>query len=170
MKTCMVMLSVVLMYACAPRVTRSGYTTADLKPASRCELAWQRSSKLAPPAIEELGRIRVGDTGFSRNCEEEKVREMVSRDACGLGAHVVDVLTEHQPTAFSTCYHVDARLLAFRDREPGPRITSEEHFGTAQVKKRSESDRKVKRNGLWLAVGIGVVAGVVSGVVFTTAQ
>lgn len=146
---------------CAPSVKRVGYTPADLKQPSSCPLAWQTNSKLTAAEARELGRIKIGDTGFSKHCSEPEVRAIVERDACGLGAQVVDIERERRPSALgSTCYRVDARLLALSG--PGPQLAvSDARFAAPAVEQRAEADHKK----LKAAIIAGVIAGVVVGLV-----
>jgi hypothetical protein len=89
----------------------------------------------------------------------------VERDACGLGADAVDVLEEKRPNALtSTCYRVDARLLASAN-SAGPTLAraSAPRFSETAVKKRNEEDNHRFRNAMIAAVA-AVAAGVAAGV------
>ncbi len=158
-----------LALGCAPVVTRSGYTAADVKADAQCNVRFEYRSQLTAEEAREIGRIRVGDSGFSRHCSESEVRQIVRRDACGVGADIVDIQDEKAPSMMATCYHVDARLLALRagSNVSSPLASTPQLGGSAdslRTKRAKANSRAFVRNAIIIGVVVGVAAGVAAGV------
>ncbi len=70
-----------------------------------------------PDSYEKLGTIKLGDTGFTNNCQFDIVLEKAKLEARKTGANAIKI-TEHTPPDFvSTCHRIKADLLFVKNPE-----------------------------------------------------
>lgn len=149
-----------LALGCSPALTRSGYVRPD-RPVARCAPAVKRNAALPAGSFSVVGRVEVGDTGFSTRCSEQDVLALMREEACRVAADVIDIEQESRPDLASTCYRAHARFLRLKGPEPAPE--SDPRYQKQMVASRTERDDSDQSALIWGAVIAGVVAGVVTG-------
>jgi len=120
--------------------------------------------------FKKIGRIRLGDTGFSKKCNENDALQILKKEACLLGADVVNILGETRPDFWSTCYRVEAEFLinlnaknkTLNGCEVIGEVTPNDYkydTDTSAVMSRVEKDNK--RNAIMslISFGTGIIAG-----------
>lgn len=106
-----------------------------------------------------VGKIKAGDTGFSIVCSEKYVLGIFRKDACALGADVVNIIEEIQPSFVrSSCYRAKANLLRCKDKNFLAQIKSDLQYAPELVNERS------KKTVILNTAGIGAVGGAAAGV------
>ena len=159
----MLMLVALSTTSCSTSVSRTGYEPRSVGE-STCRVAVKRAAPISPDQADVLGEVDVGDTGFSTDCDEKTVVELLRKEACSAGAHVVDIVEERRQDVASSCYRAKARLL--RLRNPSSLPVDDARFAASSVQARSDLDNQRTNSLLWGAVITGAVAGIVTGVVF----
>src|SRR5437867_4632864 len=149
---------VILSTGCATGITRIGYqlpSRGEAKDLTKCPIAIRAYASYDASAVDVLGSIKAYDTGFSTDCDEAYVLDNFCKDACALGADVVNVTEEHQPDFWSTCYRASAELLRFKEREQAKNLLSDAKYAPELIIDRAERARKRSRAILTAAVGGG---------------
>jgi hypothetical protein len=103
---CLLMLS-----SCGPKISTTigkNYTSTDY----REEIRVFGIEDSFPTSFEELGVVKIGDTGFSTNCGWELVIEKAKIEARKVGGNALKI-TEHTPPSFlgSSCHRITAKIL-----------------------------------------------------------
>lgn len=103
------------MISCSPKVTTSvikKYEPIDY----RTDVVVLGLNDQIPDEAEELGEIKVGDSGFSTKCAYEDVIAVSKIEAMKIGGNVLKI-TEHKlPSAMgSTCHRIKAKIFKLED-------------------------------------------------------
>ncbi len=61
-----------------------------------------------------LGKVRLGETGFSHSCGYTDALYLARQKAREIGADAVQIIKVEKPDFWSTCYRVEANLLQFK--------------------------------------------------------
>lgn len=161
-------LAAVFVSGCASGITRTGYklpagqTSKDL---TRCVIAIQCDAKYDTNAVVVLGSIHAYDTGFSTDCDEAYVLDVFSREACALGADLINITEEKQPSVWtSSCYRARATFIRFNDREKAKSLISDAKYAPELVIDRSAKFSKRTKEVIAGAVLGGPLGAVIVGV------
>ncbi len=92
-------------------VPRPGVAPAASRGAS-CDIRFDERESATPPGCTEIADAWFGDTGFSVNCDWERVSGDARRKGCELGADVAQVVWNEHPGAGSTCFQIRVRYLS----------------------------------------------------------
>jgi hypothetical protein len=85
--------------SCAPTLNREGYTLNDNgKTNPDCTIKVTQDQNIKG---KTLGRIKIGDSGFSVGCSEQDVLKILKDEGCKAGADVVVIKDIQQPDFFS---------------------------------------------------------------------
>lgn len=167
-------LAVLVLSGCAVGVSRKGYSvptgpiqTNSVKPTVIIKRNWQYDTN----QVVQLGTIRDYDTGFSVNCDEVAVLDIFCHDAILVGADVINITDESQPSPWtSSCYRATADFLRCKDREKAVGLVSDPQYAPNQIVDRAAANGKRTRNVLIGAVAGGVLGFVVVAAVTTPAD
>ncbi|HLZ53720.1 MAG TPA: hypothetical protein VKS19_04495 [Verrucomicrobiae bacterium] len=158
----------ILLSGCAAGITRTGYqlpANQNSKDLQRCPIAIQCNAKYDINDVVVLGSIHAYDTGLSTDCDEAYVLDIFCREACSVGADVINITEEHQPNPLtSTCYRARATFLRFKDREKARGLVSDAKYAPDLIIERSA--KYSKRNQEVIA---GTVLGGLLGALVVTA-
>jgi hypothetical protein len=91
----------------------------NLRPRARdCHLVVYPIDQKLDPSCKEIGDVFVGDTGWTTDCEWNRVIDTVRSQACLFGADAAQLVHHHEPSFWgSTCHQVRARFLACQAEE-----------------------------------------------------
>ena len=111
---------ILVLASCAPRITTTisrSYQPLDY----REEVIVLGLQDAVPAGAEELGRIKIGDTGFSTNCGWNVVIDKARLEARKVGGNAIKI-TEHIPpnVMVSTCDRISAIILKVNNFSPVP--------------------------------------------------
>ncbi len=114
MKKIFVLLTVFVSFvlsSCSPRVStdiRYAYFPID----NRQDIVVVGLQDSEPDSTEVLGTVRIGDTGFSTNCDYGVVLEKAKQAARKVGGNAIKI-TEHKPPSGqgNTCHKITANIL-----------------------------------------------------------
>jgi hypothetical protein len=65
----------------------------------------------APSNAEKLGTVKVGDSGFSTDCNYATVIDMAKIEARRVGGNAIKITQHEQPSFLSTCHRIRADIL-----------------------------------------------------------
>lgn len=128
-----------LFASCTASINREGYVL-DNSMVSQTDCANTiivRSLNYDPGLVVLMGKISASDSGFSVDCSEKFVIDSFRKDACAVGADIVNITKDSQPDFWSTCYRAEAELLRIKDRERLSSIKSDSRYAEQNVGHRS---------------------------------
>lgn len=76
-----------------------------------------------PPNAEKLGTIKVGDSGFSIDCNYSTVIEKAKLEARKVGGNALKITQHKTPDFWSSCHRISAEVLKINDIENFTTIT-----------------------------------------------
>ena len=112
---------VIVLAGCAMGIKRQGYDAGVFEAggaSSDCRVLIEKEASFPENEIEVLGKVDVYDAGFSIKCDEFTVLEILRKEACALGANLINITEDNSPDDWSTCYRVKAELLRTKISAP----------------------------------------------------
>jgi hypothetical protein len=149
---------------CAAGISRQGYTLRDInKPGhpTDCHLTVKCNATYALADADVVGHIEAFDTSVSINCDEAYVLDIFCKEACALGADVVNVTDEHYPNFWSTCYRAKAEFLRYKDRDQVKLLVSDAKYDPQLIIQRSKESKKRTEAVIIATVMGGVLGGLI---------
>ena len=144
--------------SCSHLVVRTGYEKQRAAVAD-CTVNITKDQSVLEYS-SQLGKIKLGETGFSIFCSEEKALEILKREACAIEANTVLIVSERSPDWNSTCYRCEAIFLQMNS------TSIKENFEHAkpnteqlQQEKKSENKKDARVVGAILGAAIGFAIG-----------
>ena len=123
------LLITIVLSSCSPKITTTiirTYPPLDM----RQEVTVIGISEPVPGSYEELGSIRIGDTGFSVNCTYGEVVEEARLTARKVGGNAIKITEDIPPTILgSSCHRIAARILRIRETSEG-RVSSQDSMAS----------------------------------------
>ena len=109
--------------SCGPKITTSLSGTPMKSLSKDEEIFILAVSDLTPDSCKLIGKVKIGDTGFTTNCSYESVTHKAAEEARKAGGNIVK-LTEVKEPGMSTCYQIKADILYKKNTryilEPNP--------------------------------------------------
>ncbi|MGS2741659.1 hypothetical protein [Sinomicrobium sp. M5D2P17] len=100
--------------ACSPKI-KTNITSARNVSDRDVDVIVLGLEEESPSEAVELGNIKIGDTGFTTNCDWEETLQKIKEEARKVGGNVVKI-TEHKIPGFaSSCHRIEAKILALKD-------------------------------------------------------
>ena len=137
--------ALILVSGCAAGISRTGYKLPEnqsAKSLERCPIAIRLNANCDSNEIIVLGSIREYDTGFSTYCDEAYVLDMFCKEGCMLGADLINIKEEKEPSLWSTCYRAKAQFLRFKDRAKVTGLLSDAKYAPNLIIERSIKSNK----------------------------
>lgn len=113
------LIALLLLGACSPKIARqinSKYPPLDYKE----EVVVFNLEDPVPTQSEELGAIKIGDTGFSTNCNYTVVIEAAKLEARKAGGNAIQIIQHQLPDFASSCHRIVAKVLRVTDLSSVP--------------------------------------------------
>lgn len=105
-----------LLLGCGASIKRTGYTKSEIH-ARKCNVCFALSEDNSISNLKKLGSIKVSDNGFSMQCDEYFVKQIITDDACSMNANIVLITEQKFPNFASTCYRVSADFYTIDSTE-----------------------------------------------------
>jgi len=101
----------VIISSCAPKISTSIYKKYEALEYTEDVMIFGMEDT-EPENAEQLGTVKIGDTGFSTGCSFETVLEKAKIEARRIGGNAIKI-TEHTPpsTWGSSCHRIKANIL-----------------------------------------------------------
>jgi len=101
----------VIISSCSPKISTSiskSYAAMDY----REDILVFGLEDAVPEGAEQLGTVKVGDTGFSTDCNFEVAIEKAKLEARKVGGNAIKIIKHDTPSAFgSSCHRITANIL-----------------------------------------------------------
>lgn len=113
MKNAILTATVVLMMiiGCTHVITRTGYKGNSDAKNDTCQVRFLRDANIDTAKGKVIGKVKVGDSGFSFACGEDDAITIFRKEACNANADIVDIIEERRPDFLSSCYRATALLI-----------------------------------------------------------
>lgn len=147
-----------LLTGCSYRTTRIGYEEIEddnLNP-DTCHVSFIRDTTHLKTPFTVIGEIKLSETGFTVNCNEDDALLFLKEEACLQGANAVQITSEERADFLSSCYRPTANLIRI-ESETVP--ANQNYYSQTSMNERLDSDGKRKAG---IAVG-AVIAGLAAG-------
>jgi hypothetical protein len=94
---------------CAPTLNREGYTLNDNeKTTTDCKITVSYDQNIKG---KKIGKLKIGDSGFSVGCSEADALKILKDEGCKIGADIVVLKDIQQPDFLSSCYRVTGEFI-----------------------------------------------------------
>ena len=105
---------------CAPKIITQGPATtlANAQLAAQEPFLVLKETDAFDGPAQELGDIRIKDSGLSLNCDYDAVVALGTQQAQQLGANVLRIYAHELPGTWSTCHRIRAKALRVADITP----------------------------------------------------
>ncbi len=158
MKKVFIFAALLFVSGCGPGLTRIGYSTNPQGKSGNCDVIIREYYK--PDSSDSLlGSLNAYDNGFSTNCSEEDILNIIRREGCNLGADIASLHDIQRPDYWSTCYRAKVDFYRLGTSIKKDTVYRNEKYAAASVGQRVKSDNN---NQVMLIVG-AVVAGIIGG-------
>jgi len=68
-----------------------------------------------PMDVEHLGTVKVGDSGFSTQCNYETVLDQAKLEARKVGGNAIKIMKHNKPNIWSSCHRITVEVLRVTD-------------------------------------------------------
>ena len=157
-----VFLCCLLLLGCAAGIKRTGYTVEEIElfnDYSNCHIKIKKEASLNGFDYRLMGKVKVYDTEFSMDCDEEYVFSLLRNEACALGSDLINITDERPPNFWSTCYQVEVELIKILDEEQAATIISDPYYEWTLIQERGAKGRKNQNARFSGAVMGGAIGG-----------
>jgi hypothetical protein len=128
--------------SCSHRIVRTGYVSKQIG-ANECLISIVKNQTFTDSIAIKLGEIKLGETGFSTQCNEEDALVILRKEACSLEADIINITDETRSDVWSSCYRCKA--VFYKKSSPMIDIKSDITFQEPYLDQRVNSDKKRNR-------------------------
>jgi hypothetical protein len=64
-----------------------------------------------PEDVEQLGTVKIGDTGFTTDCSFETIIEKAKTEARKIGGNAIKITKHSTPSILSSCHRITANII-----------------------------------------------------------
>lgn len=152
-----------LFASCTANIKRQGYKIDDSVVSEKeCpNIIVVKNLNYNPDLVEIVGMISASDTGFSTKCSETFVIDNFKKDACAIGADVINITKDSQPDFWSTCYRAEAEYIRIKDRKMLTEIKSDAKYSAQNISNRSKYTECMNKG----IVAAGALGGLIGGLI-----
>lgn len=139
--------------SCSHRIVRTGYQNLN---DTLCDIPILKSLP-SNDSISSIGEIKLGESGFSVNCNEADAILILKKEACSIHADFIFITQEKRPDAWSTCYRCNAVFYKYKDGFNKPVI----HYNNDSnaIRDRVNKDKNTNMITLFVSLVIGYALG-----------
>lgn len=139
---------------CTHRIVRTGY---QLKKDNYkiCDVPIKKQLSISDTLASIIGEIKLGESGFSVACNEERAIDILMTEACALNADLILITEETRPDLWSSCYRCRATFYKYHNAEIS--IKDDENFNIENVQKRVLKDREFNSTVLLISIFFGTM-------------
>ena len=146
-----ILISTVFLFGCAPSLQREGYILkANDNKNQNCNIVVTNDQNYKGKII---GKLKIGDTGFSIHCSESDVLKILKDEGCQIGADVVVLKDIKQPDLISSCYRVTGEFIKLDSI--ATEIKESKEYSSQSIAIREEKGKSLSALGYILGFAIG---------------
>ncbi|HJV67435.1 MAG TPA: hypothetical protein VJ550_16990 [Geomonas sp.] len=153
---------VVALCGCSLGISRIGYSVAEPQvTVPQCNVPIKLKAHFKEGEVKTLGTVIAHDHYLSaEDCDIESVLDKIKRDACYLGADLINITEEKQPDYnWSICYRVNADFIKLINAKDARNLESDPQYDWGKVKEEGARSREKGKNAYWKALGSGIIGG-----------
>ncbi|MEW6713929.1 MAG: hypothetical protein AB1306_02400 [Nitrospirota bacterium] len=154
-----------LFTSCTANIKREGYqldnSVASEKECSNIIVV--KNLNYNPELVDIAGKISASDTGFSVKCSETFVVDNFKKDACEIGADIINITKDSQPDFWSTCYRAEAEYIRVKNREMLSEIKTDAKYSAQNISNRSKYTECMNKG----IVAAGALGGLIGGLILS---
>ncbi|HUI92339.1 MAG TPA: hypothetical protein VLX68_08860 [Chitinivibrionales bacterium] len=154
---------------CTHIVIRNGYKYDNNKKNSNCNVNVVKNVRIDSTSVKIIGRVKVGDSGFSFACGEDDAIEIFRKEACNCGADVVNIIEERRPDFLSSCYRATALLIKsnFQDSSEFKKELKSNSVDSIELKERVNKDHTKNATIITSSILGGILGGILAAVIIS---
>lgn len=104
--------------SCSTSIKTQNFGSALSPLPDDAEIVVMAETDAAPANAIKLGKVRIGDSGFTTKCDYNTVIEQAKQEARKTGGNALKITKLKEPTVLgSTCYRIEADILKIRDTQ-----------------------------------------------------
>ncbi len=139
--------------ACTTSLKREGYTVGKTRPIrGACELPVKFQANVPTENKTVLGKAWAGEPGMGTTCGQDYVLELFQEDACELKADFINIVEEHHPNFWSTCYRARAEFVALKKKT---KLVTDARYSPEEIQKSVLKGEELTKQ----AISAGVAGG-----------
>ncbi len=107
---------IIIIYSCSPRISTTlskNYPPLDYKQ----KVIVIGLDQPKPENSEEIGQIKVGDSGLSMKCNYDIVIDKAKLEARKVGGNAIKITRHKTPDLWSSCHRITATILKVENVE-----------------------------------------------------
>jgi len=105
-----IFISLIVLISCNPKISvqiNKSYPVLDYKK----EVMVIGLKQKIPEGSEEIGFVKVEDTGFTMDCSYEIMVDKAKLEARKIGGNAIKITKHLKPSAKSSCHQIEAKIL-----------------------------------------------------------
>jgi len=164
MKKILLFSTILFLFAgCNYHIIRYGYDKSKNN-TKLCDIIIVKQKTISDSVATKIGEVKLGNTGFTSDCSEEKAMIILRQEACGLNADFVNVYEENVPHSVNDCYKCRADFFVYKNKNNKLFSTNDDvaHQNQNVIIK----EVRVKKNSIVAMIASGVLGFVVGAFIF----
>jgi hypothetical protein len=106
----LLLIAILFLSSCSPTVAVTQLRKYPPKESTEQVVVYNQSDKI-PSQLSQIGRIKIGDSGFSSNCSWIEVINKAKEECSRLGGDAIHIIEVKKPDMLSTCYRIKVNVL-----------------------------------------------------------
>jgi hypothetical protein len=156
------LLIVILIFTigCATGLKRIGYQVGNSNAPGDCKIILREYYRPDSSEGRLVGKLNLYDNGFSTNCSEEDIINIIKKEGCGLNADIASLRNIKRPDHWSTCYRTDVEFYKLNATVNKDTVQKNEKFDEPKIVERVHKDNANQEIIMLSAMLSGLLAGI----------
>ena len=148
---------------CKYQIVRYGYERSKNN-TKLCDVIIVKQKIISDSAATKIGEIKLGNTGFTADCSEEKAITIIRQEACGINADFVNIYEENVPYYTNDCYKCRADFYVYKNKNNKIFSTNDDvaHVNQNVIIK----EVRVKKTSVVAMIASGILGFVIGALIF----
>lgn len=144
--------SILLLFSCSPKISTSIIQKVQVNQENKNIIVYNIGASL-PKSAKKIGTTKIGDSGFTTNCDYNTMLTIAKHEAKKNGANALQITDHILPSVFgSSCHRLAGNLLLidFNELDQKPMLNSEQQVSKAITKTVSPPTEIVSKKSKFL--------------------